>query len=187
MMTSEPEWMGDAKCRRYVHRRSTGGGVDWFDLDHREAASICETCPVRAACAERVLRLQVNPTTRPRAGVWAGKSFGKDAKPTTYTSAADTDRRHGDRAGYEQHLRRREDACEPCAEANRNRNRALPRHADDYDHAVYICGEVEHLAGSDTPERIAVQLGYAAYDSLRAMLKRWRRRDLLELMERTAS
>ena len=32
--TDVASWMDYATCRRYVHRRSTGEGVDWFDLDH---------------------------------------------------------------------------------------------------------------------------------------------------------
>lgn len=78
--TDAHNWMDAATCRRYVHRRSTNEGIDWFDLDHRTAEKICGRCPVRAACAERVLKLMQSPVTHPKAGVWAGKPFGKDAK-----------------------------------------------------------------------------------------------------------
>jgi hypothetical protein len=78
--TDVAAWMDDAECRKYVHRRSTGVGVDWFSLHPSTAAKICEECPVVAACAERVLKLRTDPETHPKAGVWAGKLFEKESK-----------------------------------------------------------------------------------------------------------
>ena len=76
--TPDPEaWMDDAACRGFVSRRSTGGGVDWFDLHPTYAERICNQCPVRNQCATRVLKL-IGSGKTPRIGMWAGKSFGGD-------------------------------------------------------------------------------------------------------------
>ena len=106
--------------------------------------------------------------------------------PNTIFLASDP--RHGTRSGYTAHRRRQETPCEPCAEANRRRNREQRERdaAKKFNpHQAYTCEEVEFLAGTDHPERIAVRLGYAEFDYLRTVLKRWRRRDLVELLEKT--
>jgi hypothetical protein len=47
---------------------------------------------------------------------------------------------------------------------------------------AYVCGEVEHLAGTDHPDRIAQRLGYRDRKSLIEVLTRWGRRDLARLL-----
>jgi len=52
------------------------------------------------------------------------------------------------------------------------------------DRRDYIIGEVEHLTGSDWPERIADRLGYANTAALHMALLRWGRPDLAHWFER---
>ena len=74
----------------------------------REAAELCEWCPALAACARLA-------DAQPRLdGVWAGR-----------VPRIKGERIHGDligcgtRAGYQQHNRIGEDACDACAVAHR--------------------------------------------------------------------
>lgn len=46
------------------------------------------------------------------------------------------------------------------------------------EHGRYIIEEVEHLAGTDHPARIARRLGYTDHLNLRDALRRWGRNDL---------
>lgn len=74
----------------------------------REAAELCGYCPALAACA------RLADAQESLAGVWAGR-----------VPRIKGERIHGDligcgtRAGYQQHKRIGEDACEACSDANR--------------------------------------------------------------------
>jgi hypothetical protein len=87
--------------------------------------------------------------------------------------------------------------CMTCRRASNRRSDAKRRaqaktgnpadHDNSNPHREYVCEEVAFLAGTDTPEQIAVRLGYAEFDTMRTVLKRWGRADLVKRLERTTT
>jgi len=110
-MTVEP-WQARAACRD--HWPDLFFPTEADDATREQAVAICQTCPVRSACAEEARRLDI------KYGVWGGidreetRQRGRPPKPC------------GSEAAYHRHLRNVETPCEECRnaylEANRARN-----------------------------------------------------------------
>lgn len=121
-MSAVTDWMAEGSCR----------GKDpgpWFPLPagtHRPpkdvdlytiARAVCAGCPVRPACLDYALAVEAQHIKND--GMWGGLD---EAERKKLRKARDRKRpNHGTAAGYKQHGRLGEKACEACTEANRAR------------------------------------------------------------------
>lgn len=84
---------------------------------HDEAKAICAACPVLDVCRDHAIRHE-------RWGIWGGTSERERMRLRRELGIRlETAREHGTAAGYMQHLRRGEQACVSCREANTAKKR----------------------------------------------------------------
>lgn len=107
-----PAWLGQAGCR----------GCDpdlWFPQqggDVAEARRICGSCPVRERCLEMAIDEKIvhgifgGHTTRER------RLIARGLPPDAHARRKPIE--HGTHRGYNQHVRRGEQACEACRTAH---------------------------------------------------------------------
>ncbi len=121
-----PDWHQHAACR--------GVGADEYfnNVVTPEALARCEGCPVRAECSGQ--------GESERFGVWAGRlnsgqRLPKPRKPTRRRKRAETTKKKkpsskcGSLAGYSQHKRDGEEACDACTVAHNTATREWKRRA----------------------------------------------------------
>ena len=117
-MIAAQEWRDDAACKgkpaRWWYPATVPVGLREQQGDpYAYARTICAECPVAAECLAYALE------TGQGDGMWGGldpaerKALGK-GKP----KRSRKDPAHGTPAGYRQHRRRNEDACDECSAAH---------------------------------------------------------------------
>lgn len=102
------EWMAEAVCATHPY-----GAEFWFpnskdDRQAREAAQICQSCPVIVQCAEYRKRFGY------AFGVWGGRTAPASSRGFCATKLPPP---HGSPARYKQHLREKTAPCVSCRTA----------------------------------------------------------------------
>jgi hypothetical protein len=124
-------WNDDAACKGKPHEMffpvgvRGGAGSGMMAPDYGPALAVCGMCPVVEACYAQA-RADHDIDSRGRAvhGVIAGvapeeKRIGRPPQPNGRPAAR---REHGTHAGYQQHRRLKEAACEACKLAHARHN-----------------------------------------------------------------
>jgi WhiB family redox-sensing transcriptional regulator len=145
--TLNTDWRHRARCIDYDPELffpigNTGAAL----LQAEEAKAVCRRCPVMERCREWALE------TGQDAGVWGG--LGEDERlackrRSTYSHQPQP---CGTRAAYKRHLRKSEDPCERCSDANTAYIRTTPLSSRELE-------VLTALADGSTREQIADHLG----------------------------
>lgn len=115
------DWRHRAACRDespeaffvdagYLGKRLSREG---FHLAVEEAKAVCRRCPVIDECAEWAF------DNDERYGIWGGLTEDERARMRRRAGRKRKEPDHGTTAGYKQHRRLGEKACESCLAANR--------------------------------------------------------------------